>query len=47
MLQASMDLRLSERPEKKYKINGDRVEPAKNPPMLKLVFLSRIQEFQL
>ena len=42
-----MDLRLSERPEKKYKINGDRVEPAKNPPMLKLVFLSRTQESQL
>ena len=42
-----MDLRLSGRPEKKYKIKGDQVEPAKNPPMLKLVFLLRTQESQL
>ena len=29
------------------KIKADRGEPANNPPMLKLVFFSRIQEFQI
>ena len=42
-----MDLRLFGRPEKKNKIKGDRVKLAKNPLMLKLVFLSRTQESQL
>ena len=47
MLWALMDLRLFGRPEKKYKIKGDRVEPTKNSLMLKLVSLSRTQESQL
>ena len=32
---------------KKHKIKGDWGELAKNTPMLKLVFLSRTQEFQI
>ena len=32
---------------KKHKIKANQGEPAKNPLMLKLVFLSRNQEFQL
>ena len=32
---------------KKDKIKGDQGEPAKNPLMLKLIFLSRTQEFKL
>ena len=45
MLWVSMGLRLLGRPEKKYKIKGDRGEPAKNPPMLKLVFSLEIRNF--
>ena len=38
MLWALMGKWLLGRPEKKHKIKGDRGEPAKNPPMFKLVF---------